>query len=282
VEEAVTARPITAATHVAGVIGSPVRHSLSPALHNAAFEAAGADWVYAAFEVAPGHAANAIAAMRTLGLGGLSVTMPHKEAIAAAVDELDPTAAALRSVNTIVALPNGRLRGYSTDGDGFVASIREAGADPAGRRVAVLGAGGAGRAVVEALRRAGAAEIVIINRSDERAEAAALLARGRGRVGHAGDVRECDIVVNATPVGMGTTQLPLDIALLHAGQVVVDLVYHPLETSFLAHAKANGARVIDGLGMLVHQAALQQELWLGTLADTRVMRAAALRQLGHQ
>jgi shikimate dehydrogenase len=271
---------ITGATRVAGVIGHPVAHSLSPALHNAGFASLRLDWVYAAFDVAAGSAVAALAAMRTLGLGGLSVTMPHKEAVAAAVDVLDPAAAALRSVNTVVALPDGRLAGHSTDGDGFVASIREAGVDPAGRPVAVIGAGGAGRAVVEALRRAGAAEIVVINRSSQPAEVAAHLAGERGRVGGPAAARECDIVVNATPIGMGTGDVPIDVSLLHDPQVVVDLVYHPLETAFLAQARARGARVIDGLGMLVHQAALQQELWLGTLADTGVMRAAALRQLG--
>jgi shikimate dehydrogenase len=271
---------VTGATRVAGVIGSPIGHSLSPALHNAAFAAAGVDWIYAAFEVAAGRTTDAIAAVRALGLGGLSVTMPHKEAVASAVDELDPTAVALRSVNTVVVLPDGRLRGCSTDGDGFVASIREAGVDPAAKRVCVLGAGGAGRAVVEALRRAGAAEVVVVNRSAGRARDAARLAGRRGRVGTAADARECDIVVNATSVGMGTRDLPIDESLIHDRHVVADLVYHPLETALLAAARARGARAIDGLGMLVHQAALQQELWLGRLADTAAMRRAAMEQLG--
>jgi shikimate dehydrogenase len=273
-------RPFSAATRIAGVIGSPVGHSLSPALHNAAFQAAGVDWFYGAFDVATGRAGEALAAMRTLGLAGLSVTMPHKEAVADGVDELDPAAAVLRSVNTVVALGDGRLRGHSTDGDGFVASLRDAGVDPSGRRTAVLGAGGAGRAVVEALHRAGATAVVVVNRSRERAAAAARLAGDRGTVGTSGDAATCDIVVNATSVGMGTDALPLDPALLHERHVVVDLVYHPLETAFLAAAKRSGARSVDGLGMLVHQAALQQELWLGTRGDTRVMRAAAMRHLG--
>jgi shikimate dehydrogenase len=273
---------ITASTKVAGVIGSPVGHSLSPALHNAAFAAAGADWVYGAFEVPPGRGAAAVEAMRTLGLAGLSVTMPHKEDVAAAVDELDPAAAALRSVNTIVVLADGRLRGHSTDGDGLVAALRHGEADPAGKRVAVLGAGAAGRAVVDGLRRAGAAQIVVVNRSGDKADAAAELAAGRGRVGTSAEIRDCDIVVNATSVGMGTEDLPFDVSLLRPGHVVVDLVYHPLDTSLLRHARQRGARTIDGLEMLVHQAALQQELWLGTLADTRVMRAAAVRELGRR
>lgn len=270
---------ISGTTTVAAVIGSPVRHSLSPALHNAAFGASGADWVYTAFEVAPGRAGAALAAMRALGLGGLSVTMPHKDDVADAVDELDPAAAALHSVNTVVRLADGRLRGHSTDGAGFVASLAEAGADPMGRRVVVLGAGGAARAVVDALGRAGAAEVVVVNRNADRATTAAALAGPVGRVGSAADVADAELVVNATSVGMGTLELPLDPGLLRAGQVVADLVYHPLETALLAAARAAGARVVDGLGMLVHQAALQQELWLGARPDTAVMRAAALDEL---
>ncbi len=270
---------ITGATRVAGVIGSPVRHSLSPAVHNAAFAAAGVPWVYVAFDVAPGRAADALAAARALGLGGLSVTMPHKDDIADAVDELDPAAAALHSVNTVVPLPGGRMKGYSTDGAGFVAALDEAGHAPAGRRIAVLGAGGAARSVIDALARAGADELVIINRSNDRARAAAALAGPAGRVGDQHDVRHCDMVINATSVGMGSTEMPVDAALLHAGQVVADLVYHPLDTALLQSARRAGAATVDGLGMLVHQAVLQQVLWLGIRPDPQVMRSAALREL---
>jgi shikimate dehydrogenase len=270
---------ITAATRVAGVIGSPVRHSLSPALHNAAFSASGAPWVYVAFEVPPGEAHRALDAMRVLGIGGLSVTMPHKEQVAVAVDELDPAAAALRSVNTVVAQSDGRLVGHSTDGAGFVASLRESGVDPAGRRVVVIGAGAAGRAVVDALARAGAGAVEVVNRSRSRAEEAAQLAGAVGGVVEPTAVADADIVVNATSVGMGSDALAVDPALLHAGQVVADLVYHPLETALLRAARLAGATTVDGLGMLVHQAALQQQLWLGTLPDAAVMREAALREL---
>ncbi len=274
---------ITGATTVAAVIGSPVRHSLSPALHNAAFEAAGCDWVYAAFDVAPGEAVRALDAMRALGLGGLSVTMPHKEQVAANVDELDPAAAALRSVNTVVRTSGGLLRGYSTDGAGFVASLVEAGVDVRGADVAVIGAGAAARSVVDALARAGAAEVVVVNRSADRAADAAALAGDVGRVGTPDDVPRASILVNATSVGMGAAphagELPLDAVLLRPHHVVADLVYHPLETGLLAAARRLGATCVDGLGMLVHQAALQQQLWLGGSPDTAVMRAAALREL---
>lgn len=278
-------RPITGTTTVAGVIGSPVRHSLSPALHNAAFAAAGVDWVYTAFEVAPGQAGAALAAMRALGLGGLSVTMPHKDDIAAAVDVLSPAAAALRTANTVVRGADGRLEGHSTDGEGFVASLREAGVDPSGAAVAVLGAGGAARAVVDALARAGAASVAVVNRTPDKAVVAASLAGAAGVVGRAEHVAGADLVVNATSVGMGSVgtgasdALPVDPALLRAGQVVADLVYHPLDTALLVAARAVGATTVDGLGMLVHQAALQQQLWLGALPDVAVMRAAALHEL---
>jgi len=270
---------ITGATTVAAVIGSPVRHSLSPALHNAAFEAAGVPWVYVAFDVAHGDASHALDAMRALGIGGMSVTMPHKEMVAANVDELDPAAAALRSVNTVVRTPQGALKGYSTDGAGFVASLAEAGVEVVGRSVVVLGAGAAARAVIDALARAGATTVTVVNRSVDRAREAAALAGSAGRVGVVDDVTAADVVVNATSVGMASDDLPLDAAMLRSGQVVADLVYHPLETALLAAARAGGAIAVDGLGMLVHQAALQQELWLGVKPDTAVMRAAALREL---
>ena len=270
---------IDGATVVAAVIGSPVRHSLSPALHNAAFAAAGVNWVYAAFDVAAGQAGQALAAMRNLGLGGLSVTMPHKHDVAQLVDALDPAAAALASVNTVVRAGDGTLVGYSTDGAGFVASLAESGVQVQQKRVVVLGAGGAARAVVDALARAGAGEVAVVNRTAAAAAMAASLAGSVGRVGGEADVALADVVVNATSVGMGTAEIPVNPELLSAGQVVADLVYHPLETALLAGARARGCVVVDGLGMLVHQAALQQQLWLGVLPDTSVMRAAAVREL---
>lgn len=276
----------TGRTRVAAVIGSPVHHSLSPAIHNAAFAAAGLDWVYVAFEVAPGRTAHALEAVRTLGLGGLSVTMPHKDDIAVAVDRLDPTAAALAAVNTVVVERDGTLVGHNTDGAGFIDSLRaDGGVEPRGRRVVVVGAGGAARAVVAALARAGAAEVVVVNRTPARGEVAAALAGPVARVGTPDDVSRAEVVVNATSVGMAGVgaagELPVDPDRLHAGQVVVDLVYHPLDTLLLQAARAVGAVAVDGLGMLVHQAAHQQRLWTGCSPDVTVMRAAALAALRH-
>lgn len=275
---------------VAALIGSPVGHSLSPVIHNAAFGAAGQDWTYVAFDVPAGRADEALAAMTVLGLGGLSVTTPHKEQVADSVDVLDPAASALRSVNTVAVDDAGRLVGHSTDGDGFVASLAAAGIDVVGRRVVILGAGAAARSVVDALGRADAADVVIVNRTSNRARAAAMLApMARVSESVSDDISGADIVVNATSVGFGAgagagagaglDALPLDRSWLRPEHVVADLVYHPLDTALLQAARAVGARALDGLGMLVHQAALQQRLWTGELPDVAVMRAAAEAEL---
>ena len=269
---------ISGSTRLAAVIGSPVRHSLSPALHNAGFAATGVDWMYAAFEVGPGEAAAALDAMRVFGLGGLSITMPHKEDVARLVDELDPAAAVLRSVNTVVPLGDGRLRGYSTDGPGFVASLLADDVEVTGKSVCVLGAGGAARAIVDAVSRAGAKSITIVNRSTGRAEEAAALV-AIGVVGEPDDIAESDIVINATSIGMGTHEMPCDATVLRREQVIADIVYHPRHTALLGAARNIGAKTVEGLGMLVHQAVLQQRLWTGTSPDAAVLWAAAEREL---
>lgn len=269
---------ITGATRLAAVIGSPVRHSLSPALHNAVFEATGLDWRLLALEVAPGNAPQALAAMKVLGIAGYAVTMPHKHDVAGAVDEVDPASAALGSVNTVVLRPDGTTFGASTDGAGFVESIGAAGIQLHVTRVVVLGAGGAARSIIDALGRAGVADIAIVNRTLAAAEAAAALT-GVARVGTTADVADADLLVNATSIGMGTDQLPLDAGLLRADLAVADIVYHPLETALLRAAAAVGATTVDGLGMLVYQAVLQQELWTGRRPDPSMMRAAAEAEL---
>lgn len=274
--------PITGRTRLGAVIGSPVAHSLSPALHNAAFEAADLDWRFVAFDVAPGRGARAVDAMVTLGIAALAVTTPHKRDVASAVDEVDAAAAALESVNTVVLRPDGTTFGASTDGAGFVASLRADGVEPSGLRTLVFGAGAAARSIVDALGRSGAVDIAIVNRTTETAVSAAALAP-TARVGTVDDVAAADLIVNATPVGMGgmggVTALPVDPERLVSDHVVADIVYHPLDTPLLRAARRIGARTIDGLGMLVHQAALQQELWTGRRPDVAVLRAAADAEL---
>jgi shikimate dehydrogenase len=271
----------TGTTQLTAVIGSPVRHSLSPTLHNAAFAAAGRDWVMLAFEVGRGSGAAAVDAMRTFGVRGMAVTMPHKADVAAAVDVVDPAVASLGSVNTVVLREDGTTFGTSTDGEGFVGSLLAHGVDPAGARVALLGAGAAARALIDALGRAGVADLAIVNRSAESACRAAELAT-QARTGGVEDIRSADIVVNATPIGMGTDELPCDPALFGPHQIVADLVYSPLETALLRAARDTGALAIDGLGMLVHQAVLQHELWTGDRPDPAVMRAATQGELSRR
>jgi shikimate dehydrogenase len=251
-------------------------------MHNAAFRELGLDWIYVACEVAPGAVDAAFAGVRALGFGGVSVTIPHKAAALEAVDEVTDAARAIGAVNTVGPTAGGRLRGDNTDGAGFLASLADEGFDPAGRTCAVLGAGGAARAVVHALAGAGAAEIVVINRTPARVEAAAALAGAAGRVGSAADVVGADLIVNATPLGLAGSaeELPVDPELLREGQLVVDLVPNPAVTPLMRVAGERGAGVAGGLGMLVHQGALAFELWTGRPAPLGVMRAAAVRALG--
>jgi shikimate dehydrogenase len=272
-------RSISARTRLAAVIGSPIAHSLSPAMHNAGFASLGLDWVYVAFDVAAGDVDGVLDAAQRLGWGGLSVTMPLKQVVAEALDgALDEAAAALQSVNTVVCGAGGEVRGCSTDGAGFVASLAEAGVPVAGQRVGVFGAGGAGRAIVDAAGRAGAVEVLVHNRTARRAAQAAALSTV-AREASAEEAASADIVVNATSLGMGGHGLPLDPKLLRRGQVLADIVYHPLETALLAAGRRVGAHCVDGLGMLVHQAVLQQALWTGMRPDPAAMRGAALAQL---
>jgi shikimate dehydrogenase len=277
---------ITGRTRVAAVIGSPVRHSLSPVIHNAAFAACGLDVVYVAFEVAPGSGAAAVDAMRLFDWLGVSVTMPHKREVIAACDELTDTAVALGAVNCL-RWEAGRIVGDNTDGEGFVRGLRaELGVDVAGSVCVVVGAGGAAKAVVRALADGGADRVVVINRNRERAQVAAALAGRAGAVGEPSDLGAADVVVNATPLGMASTEtagrLPFDVARLGEHAVVADLIYHPAETPLLAAARERGLRRQNGLAMLVFQAATQFEHWTAAEAPTDVMMAAAKAAIGSE
>lgn len=281
---------LTGHTRAAGVIGSPIRHSLSPAIFNAAFAAAGLDWAYLAFEVPEGAAGLAMAGVRALGLEGLSVTMPHKAAVIEGLDALSKDADALGAVNCI-SRRGVLLHGDNTDGAGLLDALRlDEGIEVAGSRCVVVGAGGAGRAVARALGQAGATSIAVINRSPAPAELAVEVAGFTARVGTADDLETADLVVNATPLGMGVVvstagepePLPFDVARLGTGQVVIDLVYHPAVTPLLAAARDQGLRTVNGLGMLIHQAAHAFRLWTSEDPPLEVMSAAAVAGLGHR
>jgi shikimate dehydrogenase len=262
------------------VIGTPVRHSLSPSIFGAAFDATGLDWTYLAFEVQPGALEAAVGATTALGIRGLSVTMPHKSAIVSLLDHITPGAARLDAVNCVTRLEDGSLEGDNTDGAGLLMALEGAGVAVAGASIVLLGAGGAARAIAAALGDAGAARVDVINRTTSRAEAAAALAGPAGRVGSWADVESADVVINATSVGMDPGGgLPLDVALLSDRHVVVDAVYHPVLTPLLAAAAERGARPVDGVGMLVGQAAVAFERWTGERAPLQAMLAAAGRAL---
>ncbi|HOM80244.1 MAG: shikimate dehydrogenase [Armatimonadetes bacterium] len=285
-EAAVTVR---GTTRIAAVWGWPVRHSFSPPMHNAAFRHLGMDWCYVPFEVSPEALPDAVRAVRALGIVGVNATIPHKEALVGLVDEVDPEALAVGAVNTIHN-DGGVLRGYSTDGEGFLGALRDEGADPAGKRVVVLGAGGSARSVVVSLARAGASAITIANRTLSRAEVLAELGNEwgckttRGVSLDAGGLRECireaEILVNATSVGMHPrADAPLLVPEdgLHPNLFVYDLIYNPPVTRLMAAAQRRGARAANGLRMLVLQGAASFRIWTGQQPPVAVMERA-LRQ----
>ena len=273
---------ISGRTGILGVIGHPVTHSASPAMHNAALAATGLDYVYVAFPVPPEGAAHVGAAMRHLGIRGLNVTVPHKHAVLSFLDEVGPEARAIGAVNTIDHR-DGRLVGHNTDAYGVLASLREGGLERLPPKVALLGAGGAAKAVLHALLSRGEVEeVILLNRTVSRAQslAEAMGAGGRVRVAplaESGSVREAELVINATSIGMepeaGVSPLG-DGSVLHDGMAVLDIVYKPLRTRLLEQALAAGARALDGLGMLVHQGARSFEIWTGVRPPVDAMRRA--------
>ena len=284
-------RQITSATRLAAVIGSPVAQSLSPVIHNAVFEKLKVDWVYVAFHVLPARVEDALTAMATLGIGGLSVTMPHKNAVAEIVaqrGEVDQVVRVTNSANTVVLRPDQSLWATNTDGQGCCNALEQAmKSSIKGERVVVLGAGGTASAVVYELLQRGASDVAVINRTPQRAQdlvkRVAGVARAVSSTEIVDTVSNSRIIINTTPVGFGSDQgstvLPIDASLIKSSHVVLDAVYKPLITGLLFAAQKAGATVVDGLSMLVHQAALQQQHWIGQIGDTELMRESALGQL---
>lgn len=270
------------ATRTVGVIGWPVAHSLSPAIHNAAFAALAIPWVYVPLPVPPGAVAAALEGLPALGFAGANVTMPHKTEVAERIGDLSEAARRLRAVNTIVVGPDG-LEGHNTDAPGFDRFLRrDAGFEAAGRSALLFGAGGAARACALALAQGGLVRITVAARDPARVDIASALEGLDTEVvlvpfERVGDT-EVDLVVNATPLGSLGESLPLPR--LGPGVVVVDLLYRPAATPLLAAAKAAGAAAFGGLGLLLEQAALSFELWTGQAAPLEVMSAAAIAALG--
>jgi shikimate dehydrogenase len=272
---------------VAAIIGDPVVQSLSPAMHNAVFHQRKLDWTYVAMEVHEDALAGVLQTLGGKSINAFSVTMPHKEKVfemlstaSNELGEVDESAKAAQSVNTI-AISDGRMIGSNTDGDGCCNAIEQAGVGIAGSRVVIVGAGGTARAIVATLERRGASDIAVINRTESRAQdviAAATVAR----IGTVDDIATANILINATSVGMGSQETPVEQARLHSSLVVLDAVYYPLETTLLQDAKRAGAKTVDGLWMLVHQGALQQLAWFNEIGDVQLMRQAALDELANR
>lgn len=278
---------ITGKARKAGVMGWPVAHSRSPALHGHWLDFYGVDGAYVPLPVRPEDLASALRALPVLGFAGCNLTIPHKVAALDMVDRIDATARRIGAVNTVVVAEDGLLEGSNTDAFGFVASLRERhpGWNPSAGPVAVIGAGGAARAVIVGLLDAGVPEIRLANRTAARAEH---LAADFGKtIEHiawekrATALAGATLLVNTTSQGM-QGQPPLDLALddLAPGAIVADLVYVPLETPLLAAARRRGHKLLDGLGMLLHQARPGFAAWFGSMpAVTPALRDAVLKTL---
>jgi shikimate dehydrogenase len=281
---------ITGRTRLAGIMGWPVSHSRSPALHNFWLDEHGIDGVYVPLPVQPETLERALRALPALGFRGCNITLPHKEAALSIVDKVDPLARRIGAVNTVVVMPDGSLEASNTDAFGFRENLRELAPDwhPMAGAAVVLGAGGSARAVTAALTELRVPEIRLVNRTLGRAEA---LARDLGGLGARitahewearGDVLDgAGLLVNTTSLGMsGAPELEIDLSQLPLDAVVVDIVYVPLDTALLVVARQRGNRTVDGLGMLLHQGRPGFEAWFGTpVRVTRELRAAVLTTL---
>ena len=282
---------ISGKTKICGLIGDPIEHSMSPAMHNAAFKNRGLDYVYLPFRVAKTRLGEAILGIKALNIRGLNVTIPHKVSVIPLLDELDPLAEKIGAVNTIIN-NDGVLKGYNTDAHGFLRALLEQDIEPDGKSIVMLGAGGASRAISFILAERGA-NLVILNRQLELDWAVKLgnsISRTFGREVKALELneqnlaqvlRKANILVNTTSVGMSpnTNETPIPARLLESDLVVFDIVYNPVKTKLLTEAESAGAKAISGLEMLVWQGALAFEMWTGLTAPLEIMRKATIRAL---
>ena len=283
---------ISGKTKVCGIIGDPIEHTMSPVMHNAAFRKLGLDYVYLPFHVRQEELGKAIDGMRALNIRGLNVTIPHKVSIIPLLDKLDSLAEKIGAINTIVN-EDGVLTGYNTDATGFLQALLERGVKPEGKKVVILGAGGASRAISFILTERGA-NLFVLNRQLARAEdLAGRIAQVFSKNVSAQKLNEenlkmalarADILINTTSVGMipEVAQTPVPAELLKPSLIVFDIVYNPIQTRLLKEAEAAGAKTIDGLEMLVWQGALAFEKWTGQKAPLDLMKREAMKALGDE
>lgn len=268
-----------------GVFGQPVAENPTGVMQEAGFASAGLNWRYLNFEVPPAKLGAAMQALDALGMRGINLTIPHKVAVIEHLDELSPEARAIGAVNT-VRIEGGKKIGENTDGKGFLRGVRtDAGMDPKGKRVVMLGAGGAARAIGTELVLAGAASLHVVNRSVERGST--MVADLRSATGGSLQFeqwqgtyavpRDCDLFVNATSIGLYPdvdAMPPVDLSIAREDMLVADAVFNPPETRLLATAKAHGLPTLDGLSMLVYQGVIAFEMWTGKSPDEAAMKSA--------
>ncbi|MBY9013220.1 MAG: shikimate dehydrogenase [Candidatus Lokiarchaeota archaeon] len=283
---------ISGKTKICGVIGNPIQHTLSPTIQNAAFNHLNLDFIFLAFKVRPAELEMAIQGMRSLGIHGLNVTMPHKNKVINYLDEIDSTVESLNSANTIVN-KKGRLLGFSTDGIGAVKALQENGVDLSSSKVVLLGAGGAGRAIAFSIADK-VKDLIVLNRDIKKVKNLELDLKLKfdknihyetlSQDSIQKNLRSSDLLINATNVGMGpNSKLSIvDPKLLKSDLTVMDIVYNPLETKLLSDAKIVGAKTINGLEMLIYQGAASFELWTGRKAPIEIMKLATLKQISNK
>jgi shikimate dehydrogenase len=280
-------------TRLYGIFGYPIGHSLSPLMHNTAFAHHRLDAIYLPFAVQPAYLEVAVKSITALQICGVNVTIPHKQGVMAWMDELSPEARLIGAVNTI-HLRDGGLHGYNTDGIGFLRALEEGGSDVVGRTVMLLGAGGAARAIAVQLCLSGIRRLLLANRTPTRAEDLAAFLKqnilhadisvvAMGESSLAAHLPDTDIVVNATSIGMHPHDpMLLPATALSPQHLVCDIVYRPLHTPLLRAAQRQGARTIDGLGMLLHQGAKAFEIWTDHVFPLALIRARLLEAVGEQ
>jgi shikimate dehydrogenase len=280
-------------TTLYGIFGYPIGHSLSPLMHNTAFSHHGIEAVYLPFAVHPAHIEIAVKSIAALQMGGVNVTIPHKQAVLTWMDELSPEARLVGAVNTI-HLRDGRLHGYNTDGTGFLRALEEVDCAVAGRTIMLLGAGGAARSIAVQLCLSGIGRLLLANRTRTRAEdLAAFLKQTNphadisvvtmGESSLAAQLLDTDIIVNATSIGMHPHDpLLLPSTALSPQHLVCDIVYRPLQTPLLRAAAQQGSRTVDGLGMLLHQGAKAFEIWTARAFPLALIRARLLEVVAEQ
>lgn len=263
-------------------MGQPVAGNPTQFMMERALAAADLDWRCLTLEVTPADLADALRGMRAMNFKGANFTIPHKVAVIPHLDRLSQAAELMGAVNCVVREGN-ELVGENTDGKGFVQSLREV-TEPAGKRVVVLGAGGAARAIAVELALSGAGPITVVNRSAARGEELAKLLNERANVsaqfvewkGNFEVPVDCDVLINATSIGLGDphARVPVDVKTLRPGLIVADVIFNPAQTRLLREAADHGATTLDGLGMLVNQAVISFKLWTGVDPDANVMRDA--------